>query len=110
MLCSADLLKPIDPNRELTAAGLENLAIELFGGMLSYPSLSKSVLAHKLGSKGQLTTVMIVRFSLSCRCWGRRCWLIVPNLSSVACCCFWACRCCKNECMQPGLNSPSEVI
>lgn len=47
----------INPNRELTIAGISNLAIGLCGGILSFHSLSKSMLAHKLGSN-RLTTLI----------------------------------------------------
>ncbi|PSB30032.1 SulP family inorganic anion transporter [Stenomitos frigidus] len=50
--------KAINPNQELKVAGLANLAISLWGGILSYHSLSKSVLAHKLGSRGRLITLI----------------------------------------------------
>jgi SulP family sulfate permease len=46
--------RSIDTNQELKVAGVANLAIGLWGGILSYHSLSKSVLAHKLGSQGRL--------------------------------------------------------
>lgn len=47
----------IDPNRELTIAGMSNLAIGLCGGILSFHSLSKSMLAHKLGSNRLATLI-----------------------------------------------------
>ncbi|MBW4519879.1 MAG: hypothetical protein KME16_09305 [Scytolyngbya sp. HA4215-MV1] len=50
--------RSINPNRELQVAGIANLAIGVWGGILSYPSLSKFVLAHKLGSRGRLTPLI----------------------------------------------------
>ena len=47
----------IDTNRELTIAGTANLAIGLFGGILSFHSLSKSMLAHKMGSNRLATLI-----------------------------------------------------
>lgn len=47
----------IDINRELTIAGMGNLAISLFGGILSFHSLSKSMLAHKMGSNRLATLI-----------------------------------------------------
>lgn len=47
----------IDTNRELTIAGMSNLAIGLCGGILSFHSLSKSMLAHKLGSNRLATLI-----------------------------------------------------
>lgn len=46
--------RPINTNRELKIAGIANVAIGIFGGVLSFQSLSKSTLAHKLGTKGRL--------------------------------------------------------
>jgi len=48
----------IDSDRELKVAGIANLAIGLGGGILSYHSLSKSVLAQKLGSQTRLATLV----------------------------------------------------
>jgi SulP family sulfate permease len=50
--------RPIDPDQELKVSGLANLVIGLGGGILSYPSLSKFVLARKLGSPGRLATLI----------------------------------------------------
>jgi sulfate permease, SulP family len=47
----------IDANRELAIAGMSNLAIGLFGGILSFHSLSKSMLAHRLGSNRLATLI-----------------------------------------------------
>jgi sulfate permease, SulP family len=47
----------IDINRELTIAGMGNLAIGLFGGILSFHSLSKSMLAHKMGNNRLATLI-----------------------------------------------------
>jgi SulP family sulfate permease len=47
----------IDINRELTIAGMGNLVIGLFGGILSFHSLSKSMLAHKMGSNRLATLI-----------------------------------------------------
>lgn len=48
----------MDINRELTVAGVLNILLGLGGGILSYHSLSKSVLAHKMGAKSRLTTLV----------------------------------------------------
>ncbi|NJN88750.1 MAG: SulP family inorganic anion transporter [Leptolyngbyaceae cyanobacterium SL_7_1] len=48
----------LDVNRELTIAGVLNVFLGLGGGILSYHSLSKSVLAHKMGAKSRVTTLV----------------------------------------------------
>lgn len=48
----------IDTNRELKIAGAINLILGLSGGILSFQSLSKSVLSHKIGKPGRLTTLI----------------------------------------------------
>lgn len=50
--------REIDVNRELKVAGIANIAIGLGGGILSYHSLSKSVLAHKMGSTSRFATLV----------------------------------------------------
>lgn len=50
--------REIDVNRELKVAGIANLAIGLGGGIVSYHSLSKSVLARQMGSTRRLTTLI----------------------------------------------------
>lgn len=47
----------IDTNQELMIAGMGNLVIGLCGGILSFHSLSKSMLAHKLGSNRLATLI-----------------------------------------------------
>lgn len=48
----------INANRELKVAGIANLLLGLSGGVLSFQSLSKSVLSHKLGKPRRLTTLI----------------------------------------------------
>jgi SulP family sulfate permease len=50
--------REIDSNRELKVAGIVNLLIGLAGGILSFHSLSKSVLAYKMGSSNRLATLI----------------------------------------------------
>jgi sulfate permease, SulP family len=50
--------REMDVNRELKVAGIANLTIGLGGGILSYHSLSKSVLAQKMGSRSRRTTLI----------------------------------------------------
>ncbi len=44
----------MDVNRELKLAGATNIILGLSGGILSYHSLSKSILAHKMGAKNRI--------------------------------------------------------
>ena len=48
----------INTNRELKVAGAANLAIGFLGGILSFQSLSRSLLAHKMGSKSRMVTLV----------------------------------------------------
>jgi SulP family sulfate permease len=48
----------LNVNRELMIAGALNIFLGLGGGILSYHSLSKSVLAHKMGAKSRITTLV----------------------------------------------------
>jgi sulfate permease, SulP family len=50
--------REIDSNRELKVAGIANLLVGLAGGILSFHSLSKSVLAYKMGSRTRLATLV----------------------------------------------------
>lgn len=58
--------REIDINRELKVAGIANLAIGLGGGIVSYHSLSKSVLAQKMGSRSRLTTLVTAIVFVGC--------------------------------------------
>lgn len=58
--------REIDINRELKVAGIANLAIGLGGGIVSYHSLSKSVLAQKMGSRSRLTTLVTATVFVGC--------------------------------------------
>ncbi|WP_219904765.1 SulP family inorganic anion transporter [Stenomitos frigidus] len=49
--------RPIDLNQELKVAGATNLLLGLSGGILSFQSLSKSVLSHKLGNRDRFPTL-----------------------------------------------------
>lgn len=50
--------RAIDPNQELKVAGATNLLLGLSGGILSFQSLSKSVLSHKLGNRDRFPTLI----------------------------------------------------
>ena len=50
--------REIDTNYELKVAGLTNILIGLAGGILSYHSMNKSVLAYKMGSRRRLVTLI----------------------------------------------------
>jgi sulfate permease, SulP family len=50
--------KDINANRELKVAGVSNLLLGLLGGVLSFQSLSKSVLSYKMGNPHRLTTLI----------------------------------------------------
>jgi sulfate permease, SulP family len=50
--------RSIDPNQELKVAGVTNLLLGLSGGILSFQSLSKSVLSHKLGNCDRFPTLI----------------------------------------------------
>lgn len=50
--------REININRELKVAGVSNIIVGLAGGMLSFHSLSKSVLAQRMGSTSRLATLM----------------------------------------------------
>lgn len=48
----------INANRELKVAGIANLLLGLSGGVLSFQSLSKSVLSYRIGNPRRLTTLI----------------------------------------------------
>lgn len=50
--------KKIDTNHELKVAGLANILIGLSGGILSFQSMNKSVLAYKMGGRTRLVTLV----------------------------------------------------
>lgn len=50
--------RPINPDQEMKIAGATNVLLGLLGGILSFQSLSKSVLSHKLGNRDRLPTLI----------------------------------------------------
>lgn len=48
----------IDINHELKVAGSSNLLVGLGGGILSFHSLGRSVMAHKMGGRSRLVTLV----------------------------------------------------
>lgn len=50
--------RAINTNHELKVAGLTNIITGLSGGILSFHSMNKSVLAYKMGSRSRLATLV----------------------------------------------------
>jgi len=50
--------KDIDTNHELKVAGFVNVLVGCVGGILSFHSLNKSVLAYKMGGRSRLSTLV----------------------------------------------------
>jgi SulP family sulfate permease len=48
----------LDTNRELKVAGVVNLLMGLGGGILSFHSMNKSLLAYKMGGRSRLATLV----------------------------------------------------
>ncbi len=60
----------INVNRELKVAGIANLVVGLGAGILSYHSLSKSVLAHKMGGSNRVASFVTAGVFAIVSVWG----------------------------------------
>ncbi|MGB7087733.1 MAG: SulP family inorganic anion transporter, partial [Phormidesmis sp.] len=60
----------IDLNRELKAAGSANLILAMMGGITGYQMVSDTLLAHKMGAKTRLVSLLTALVYVAILAWG----------------------------------------